>query len=101
MWIDIDDDLTVHDGSDMTSLSVRAAQDLSAIDERLRAADAGHADVSAAWLRISWLRDRLRASLGGDDFATFDAMIAFAEQHGWTDRDVRHVRAHVEAPAGS
>jgi hypothetical protein len=57
-----------------------------------RAGDPGH-----AWLEISTLRARARASVGAGDWDDrFEVMVSYARGKGWLDETGEFVAAHIE-----
>ena len=63
------------------------------LDGLCRAGDDDH-----VWLDIDAARETGSELAADDSFAgSFDAMIAFARDHGWVDEAGTHVRAHVIA----
>jgi hypothetical protein len=83
------------DADDLSSLRVRAVGSGAPADA-LEAA-LGHVDEdgSHAWIRIAALRSRAGAARDDDWFRSFDAMMAYAGEHGWLSADGDFVRGHI------
>jgi hypothetical protein len=96
-------DASVHDATDLKSLSVRVDEgaDLAA---GLRGLGEAAEDGAHAWLLVDALKVAAAATVPKDErveWSTgFDGMIAYATSKGWTSADGRSVRAHIE-PARS
>jgi hypothetical protein len=89
--------IEMHEQGDFAGLTVEAAADTPSpteVDKALRAADAGRADDTHAFLSLEWLEQAadVRARGTNDSFAR---MVAYATQHGWVDPGASTVRAHL------
>ena len=96
-------DVRVVDVEDLTRLhlAVGALTD-EEVDAALRSAGLGRLlDADNGVLDVAALRAAAEPQATGDDWAgRFDAMVAAAEQHGWTADDGAGLQVHVE-PAAS
>jgi hypothetical protein len=96
--------LAIHDPDDFTKLAVRLLHPgatESGVDRILRGSELGLLDGrSHAWLNVARLRALAGHGLPGWDDG-FDAMLAFARDHGWTSADGSQVRAHCTWPDGA
>lgn len=91
-------DVAVREAEDLTRLHVRSTNPDPASDARLLAgAGLGVIDGDgAALLDVARLYRMVREVPGAlDPGPGWGAMLTYAERHGWTDPDRRHLRAHV------
>ncbi len=58
----------------------------------------GRLEAEHLWVDRSWLLDAGRPQDAGWR-AGFDAMVGFAERHGWVDPATGAIRAHIERAA--
>ena len=78
----------------MTQLDVQATGPAAEVDALL--GPLGRLDGAHVWLLVEELRRRARPPDAGDSWdEQFDAMVRYAAEHGWTDAERRHVRAHL------
>jgi hypothetical protein len=92
-----DGGIEVRDGADCRALAVRAEPGAADAGAVLTGAGlAGAADGDAAWLIVERLREAARPAGAAGWDERFDAMIAFAAEHGWVTASGEAVRAHIE-----
>lgn len=99
MWIEIDQNDPVPQLMDpltFTAFSVRSDAGPAVIDESLRCAGLGVVVANHAFIEPDALR-RLAPRSARNWLSDLEAMIEFADQHGWTDEQGR-LRAHIESP---
>ena len=99
MFVEINGDgVHVRDAQNLKSLSVEAPS--AAALSRLAGLGEADAEGTHAWLDIAAFKaaaaQTVDAAARDEWSAGFDAMIAFAAQHAWTDPTGTKVRAHVE-----
>lgn len=98
--------IDVADVSVLNGLSIRTSlspeQAARALVADGMAKDRGDATGGYIWLDVAELKRRAAPEGDATWLESFDAMIRYAADHGWTDEDGSTVRAHVEvdpAPA--
>jgi hypothetical protein len=90
--------VAVVEPDDTRQLSVETPlTDRSQVASALREAGAGRLDGDHAWLDIDFLRRTAAPADPASWVDAFDAMIKYAERHGWVSDDGRQVRAHLES----
>ena len=71
--------------------------DLDDIESALRAAGVGTLmqDRAHAWISLDWLAPQCVGTRGSHR-PQFEAMVAFARQHGWISDDGKSIRGHLQ-----
>ena len=89
--------VSVVEPDDLKRLSVESRlTDPGQVATALHRAGAGRLDGDHAWLDTDFLRRTAAPAEPATWTTEFDAMIRYADRHGWVSPDGRQVRAHVD-----
>jgi hypothetical protein len=100
LHLSVDDRVSLRQGDDFKSFKLVIEGGSKSLD-KVRTALANVAEVvddEIAWVSEEYLRLMPEVRHDGNWQRSFSAMVQLAKRHGWVDKDLKAIKAHIEWP---